>query len=429
MKIPNRKSKILILALMCITSQGFANEPLTWEDCLREAGERNATLISAKESVNRAEAQVSSSHSPFLPQLTGSASYTQSGSEGPASVNAPLGSASTQDQYSFGVTTSVNLFNGFRDSAQLGQSKATRDSQKAALQAQRATVHQDLKKAFAQLLYAQTVLSLNEEIEKRRKDNVDLVEMRFQGGRENKGSFLRSQASHRQAKFDVSQGTRNLRVAQKQLARLLGRDLLEPISIKGELATKPVPKQEMNFRELAKQTPNAIQSSFEFKVAQEGVTKAWGAFYPALNLSGSLSRTGEEFFPTANRWSAGVTLTVPIFQWGNFADVGAARAEERRAEVIVRNSEEQAGVRLEETFAALANAVERVEVQEQVVAAAKLRSEISKGQYSTGNISYNDWDIIENDLITQQQSLLSVRRDAVSAEANWEQALGKGDLP
>jgi len=430
MNTPNRNiiQKILVVILASVTSNGFSGESLNWEACVKEAEQNNAPLSVARESVNRADAQLSTSYSPFLPLLTGSAGYNRNGNSGNLGISNGLGSSSNQSQYSLGLNTSINVFNGFQDSALVKQAKANLDGQRASLQLQRATLQQDLKKAFAQLLYAQSVLLLNKEIEKRRNDNFDLVEMRFKGGRENKGSFLRSKASLRQAQFDVSQSKRNLRVAQAQLARLLGRDLLEPITAVGELKTKTLEPSKLNFRELAKQTPSAIQTSYEFRAAQQGVTRAYGVFYPSVALNGSLSRTGASFPPESNQWSAGVTVSIPIFQWGNFADVGSARADERKAEINVRNAEEQAGAKLEETYANLSNSIERVEVQSETLTAATVRSEIARSQYSSGLITYNDWDIIENDLMSQQQNLLSTKRDAVNAEANWEQALGKGDL-
>ena len=46
-------------------------------------------------------------------------------------------------------------------------------------------------------------------------------------------------------------------------------------------------------------------------------------------------------------------------------------------------------------------------------------------KYNIGLLDFENWDIIENELINyQKQELLSVR-DSVNAEANWEQAIGQ----
>jgi hypothetical protein len=49
--------------------------------------------------------------------------------------------------------------------------------------------------------------------------------------------------------------------------------------------------------------------------------------------------------------------------------------------------------------------------------------------YNNGLITFTDWDIIENDLILRQKSLLQTERDRVVAEAAWEQVQGLGVIP
>ena len=58
-----------------------------------------------------------------------------------------------------------------------------------------------------------------------------------------------------------------------------------------------------------------------------------------------------------------------------------------------------------------------------------VRAEIGRSQYASGMLSFEDWDRIENDLISSEKSDLGGRRDAVVAEANWEKVQGKSRLP
>jgi outer membrane protein TolC len=81
---------------------------------------------------------------------------------------------------------------------------------------------------------------------------------------------------------------------------------------------------------------------------------------------------------------------------------------------------------LEEAFAAHQDAAERVDVQENFYEAARVRAEIARSQYSSGLLSFDDWDIIENELISREKEILAARRDAARAEAAWESAQGAG---
>jgi outer membrane protein TolC len=57
------------------------------------------------------------------------------------------------------------------------------------------------------------------------------------------------------------------------------------------------------------------------------------------------------------------------------------------------------------------------------------RADIARTKYNNGLMTFENWDIIENDLIQRQKSFLQGQRDRVVAEAAWEQAQGKGVIP
>ena len=76
-----------------------------------------------------------------------------------------------------------------------------------------------------------------------------------------------------------------------------------------------------------------------------------------------------------------------------------------------------------------ADAVDQAGVNAAYLEAEEVRAEIGRSQYASGMISFEDWDRIENDLISSQKSDLAGRRNAVTAEANWEKAQGKSRLP
>ncbi len=86
-------------------------------------------------------------------------------------------------------------------------------------------------------------------------------------------------------------------------------------------------------------------------------------------------------------------------------------------------------IELQQAFAASQDAVGKVDVQEKFLHAAQVREEIATSQYTAGLLSFQDWDLIEDDLIANQKTMLASRRDAVIAEATWERIQGKSPLP
>jgi outer membrane protein TolC len=397
--------------------------PLTWDDCVREAAQHNPDLAAAEASVQFAGFQHRGSYGNFYPQLSLDSSYTRDRS----TRNQNISSDYTR-RSSIGLTLSQNLFSGFRDTGQVAQTRAQLEAAGASQGSVKAQVSFDLKSAFAQLLFAQEALQLTETIAARRKENMGMVELRFEAGREHKGSFLRSQANYHEAEFEVEQAKRALVVAQRGLSRALGRTGSDAIRVTGDFDVAP-PASAPDFVALARQTPAYLEPKADARAAEAAVTVARSSFFPELSADGSASRVERNFSAETSEWSAGLFLTLPLFTGGqNFYDLQSAKADARRAQEALRSVDDQLLLDLQRAHAGFQDAVGRAAVQQEFLRASAARAEISRHLYSTGLLSFDDWDVIESELISaKKQSLVSLR-DRLIAEAAWEAAQGKGAI-
>jgi outer membrane protein TolC len=256
-----------------------------------------------------------------------------------------------------------------------------------------------------------------------------LIRLRYEGGRENKGALFLIQASARDADFGVAQGGRNLRVAQRQMARTLGRGETDPIQVAGKLEADP-PSGEADFKALAIETPTHRKAVAQFRYARAGLASAKSQYYPELSANASASKTGDHWMPDQDEWFLGLTLTYPFFLGGkSIMNVHAAEALMMQFEQNLKSTDAQLVLTLDQAWADYENAVEKTEVQSGFLKAQEIRAEIARSQYAAGLFSFEDWDRIENDLISAQKDYLSGRRDAVISEANWEKVQGKSRLP
>ncbi|HPL83077.1 MAG TPA: TolC family protein, partial [Candidatus Omnitrophota bacterium] len=80
---------------------------------------------------------------------------------------------------------------------------------------------------------------------------------------------------------------------------------------------------------------------------------------------------------------------------------------------------------LEEKWALFKDALTNVGVQYKTLIATEERSKIAQAEYSLGLITFDNWTIIENNLVTQKNAYLDARADALTAEAGWIQAKGE----
>lgn len=416
MKTKSIHLKISALTLLC--TFGFSiravAETLTWQQAVARAADNNAEIQGAANSLRNVETQEMSARSGFLPSLSGNLGYSRGqGNDG---------------GYSATLNLNQNLFAGFADWARTDIAKANTSAAQSGFQIAKARISYELKAAFQNLQYAKSNEKLTKEIVRRREENYRLVSLRFQNGNENKGSVLLSEASLNQARYDAVQADNQKRNSSAQLARALGLDEFSDLDITGDVPVVAPPAERPNLKAYALTTPEYRQSTAQQESAEAGVTAARSGFFPSLSVSGSVGEEGPTFYPDqTNRWSVGATLSIPIFTGlRDFASVRASSYSLQSAIFARSNLARQQLSNLEIRFSSYIEAVAKFKVDESFQNAAVVRAEIARKRYNNGLLTFDNWDIIENDLISRQKAYLASRRDRVLAEASWEQALGRG---
>lgn len=422
----NLSMPIQLFAILCLLAEPALADTLTWEKSVEEASRGNSELNASKSSLQAADYQSTAAYANFWPQVSGTLEYNRSSAL--ASVSNGF-ITNAKNAYSVTLNASENLFNGFQDKAKVAQADANAGVALATLNTTRAKVSFDLKSAFAGLVYAQNNIKLSEDIVKRREANLHLVQLRFESGRENSSSVLLSKAYLEDAKYALLQARNQLDTARAQLARVLGRDDDASFEITGNVPTKN-PPDGANLRNLALETPSYRQSLAQEESADAGIVIARSGFFPTLNVTGLTGKTGPEWYPDSSRWSVGASLTLPIFNGGkDLYGTKAATQTWKAASSTRANTLRLSFQTLKSNHSAFVEAVQKLEVDRTYQDASIARERIAKQKYNNGLLTFDDWDIIENDLISRQKAFIQSERDRVLAEAAWEQALGKGAIP
>lgn len=417
---------IPFLTLGAALSAQSQEAPLTWDACAKEALAHNADLQKARFTLLSARYDKKGSFNSFLPSLSASASANKSGDAG--SLRA-IFREDTGTQYQMGLSASINLFNGFQDKASWDAASLAERQAAVQYQQARATLSNSLRNAFTNLLYAQQQVSLTEAIAARQKENVRMVDLRYESGRENKGSLLNTQAAASQAELEVTEAKRALRLAQRQLNNTLGRSEEGSPTVSGDLGTED-PGDAPDFGPLARSTFSYLLASLQFETAKVRVTSAKGEFLPSLNANASMGRSGSDWVPNQHSWGAGLSLSYPLFEGGRrVANLQSAQADRDAARASFTSAEQDAALSLESAYWDFRNALDSVKVQNEYLTATQAREEVAQAQYANGLISYQDWDTVESSLISREKSNLQSLRDAKKAEAAWKLALGKDELP
>ena len=299
----------------------------------------------------------------------------------------------------------------------------------ANLDGQKATVSFNLKSAFAQLLYAQKLIKISQNIVDIRQSNARLVKLLYEGGSEDRGDMDLSQANLDQALYNLDQAVRTRDLSGIQLGVYIGKELAPPVLAEGELQTNVLPVMP-NFDKLALLTPAYFQHRAAVDAAAAGLTVANAGWYPTVTASASAFRTDNQFPIKNHGWSAGFSVSYPIFQGGaTYFDVKAASASLRGALDSLRSGTNDAALTLAQMFKGMVDAEDNVRIQQELLNATALRYRIAEADYRNGLMSFQDFNSITDDYVSQQQTLLSAQLSAVIAEASWEEARGVGAIP
>lgn len=417
------KQGLFLGALLICANLSHADPALSWSEALTLASKNNAQLQAAQASLQSARYLENGSYSEFLPQISGELEYSRSGSN--------ISSSTGGGQYSAALQGRQNLFAGFADSSSIKKAKAAVQIAEAELQTAKALVSADLKNSYEGSSYAQEFQKLTQSIIRRRQENFKLVDLRFQTGRENKGSVLLSEANLNQAKYEDLQAQNALRTAQAQLAKSLGLDEFSTYQVSENVPVSPPPQLPPDLKLLATTTPEYIRAQAQLESASADLTSARSAFLPSLDLTGSVGRSDTDFYPEANKnWTVGLSLSLPIFNGGrDYHGTRSAAALKSSADHARFTASRELLVNLQRAYSTYVESVMKLQVDESFRRASTMRAEIARNKYNNGLLSFEDWDLIESDLINRQKAYLQTRRDRVASEAAWEKAQGKGAIP
>ena len=252
------------------------------------------------------------------------------------------------------------------------------------------------------------------------------MELRYESGGENKGSLLLSRANLEQAKLDLLKAKDQVPASRALLLRALGREsggANDALDVIGDGPSTPPPEPTPAFARVATELPEAQQARQLTASARADVNVARAAFWPSLDLRGSIGRQSDDGSFRQERWSAGLTLTIPLFNGGrDWYGVGSASALASSAEAQFSGAIKQLLANLTQSYLNFVEAAQALKVNATFVDATETRAEIARRKYENGLLSFEDWDIIENDLINRQRTYLQSKRDRVLAERAWRQA-------
>lgn len=392
---------------------------LEWVSVVEEALQKNPDILQAKRNIDSSARSRDIAFGDYLPEVSGELNRSTTR----ASTNTPA-----RDAFSVDIVGSQSLFNGFTTTGNFISAKKDLEAARWAYQDTSALVRLRLRSAYVELLRLKRLLEVSQRIANRRKQNADLIELRYQAGREHLGSALRAKAIAEQSAFEVRQTIRRMESQSLRLGREMGGDFEWAAQVKGnlELMVPAIEKANPDYSSLAEQTPQVINAVKIAESYKAEVLSAQGALWPQVDANATYGYEGTK--ATADLRDAaflGLRISLPFFNGGqNIAAIRKARSDYKAALEFARSTRDEILTQLSEAWAQYVDAVEQVEVRQHFLEAARKRSEIVRSEYTTGLVNFQDFDIAEQDLSDSETRYVQSLSDVLIQKATWERLIG-----
>jgi outer membrane protein len=324
-------------------------EPLTLEECIKIALEKNLSLHSAVVGVMGSEYRRKEAITNFLPLWTGQYSYTQysfpsfignfGGSVGGVT------STSSRDVYNLNSTLQQPLFTGGSNLANYRFARLGVDLSKENVEVVKRDLVVQVRVGYFNILKAQRFRDVAEQQVKQFEAQLEVTKAFFDVGIVPKNDLLQAEVNLANARQSLIKAENDVATAKASFNILLRREIVAPLEVVDILAYKPFPLGfEAALEEALRQRPEAKAAQLNIDQAKENVKVAKSGFFPTISLAGNYGRTSDEFLLQgdlrSDRWSIQALATITLWNWGNTVykvgenKVKVTQAEDSKTQLI-----------------------------------------------------------------------------------------------
>jgi multidrug efflux pump len=252
-----------------------------------------------------------------------------------------------------------------------------------------------------------------------RKEQVQLVRSRFNGGIGNELDIARAETELATTEADAASLAQQRAELEDALAILLGSNpsTFHLAATNAEHWNPPSPEIPAGLpAELLQRRPDVAQAERQLASANAKIGVAKAAFFPVLTLTGSggfLSADVDTLFNwNSHVWSLGPSLSLPLFTGGrNKANYKRSQAAFEESVATYRQQVLVAFGEVEDRLADIRYLADQWSAQQRAVASARRAADLATDRYRSGIVSYTD--------------VVDASRDALQAERGNDQLLGQ----
>ena len=318
------KKYIFLLGVLILTLPGFSqnnyglrfsnllNDNLTLENAIRLGLENNSDFLTAKEEITIAEQRLSEAKFRYLPQFALQGTATWYNADSPlvlpeAGINRLLPASKDLDSnqfYGVGVTATQYLYSGGRIRGTLKIARANLKQVQSRYETVKNSLVLDIKRSFANLLYAQQNVKFTEQLWKQVSKGTFSTDILTR---------VRQKAILSHIKTQYNQAQSELAKARLQMLVSLNKELNAPLTISGDLEPVSVSGDLPHFQLWATEFRPELKSAiYALELDNIAIDLALSKRYPDVLLNASYERVGDSDLSDENKQvSLAVRLPIP----------------------------------------------------------------------------------------------------------------------
>lgn len=375
---------------------------LTIEEARQMALEYNRDFLKSKEGVRVADANVTIALAGALPEIRLGTSYNR---------NFDIPSFFVQMTDQDGVTQAMEFKTGFKNSYSANLSlvqpiwqggkvftaySIARDFRKYSLAVQSqvsATVEYNSDILFSDALLQRSKLDVLTKSHEAATQNLDVVEKQFSQGVVSEFEVLRARVEKSNLEPQILRAESDLKLADKRLQSFLGINLDEEIQLTEEPVNPAIaglPPLDTMVQRALDNRPEMQQRTYERDMRRKAIKVAQSEYWPSLDAVAAYGwqAQSDEFTLSKNisrSWTAGLTLSVPLFEGGRTRGaVTQAIAEHNQALLTVEQTRDNIRLEVEQAYDRLLQAKRSFEIQQNTIAMAEEGLRIANLRYQSG---------------------------------------------
>ncbi len=266
---------------------------------------------------------------------------------------------------------------------------------------------------------------------KARGESQELFQIQFDGGVASELQLAQAKSQYQQAAAEIPAIERQIAQLENGFSVLLGRNPSDIVRGRAlnELVSPGIPAGLPS--DLLQRRPDVRGAEADLRAANAQVGVARALYYPSISLTGLLGLESQDLSDLLDSgsqiWSAGATVTGPIFTGGRL-DAQLAQAEARRKALVAsyQRTLQTAFKEVEDALVGERTGRAELDAQSKRIEALETYFELAKLRYDNGYSSYLEVLDAERALFQARLAAVQTRAETTIAIIQLYKAMGGG---